>query len=124
MHELAITGEITGIIAAEARSHNAAKVLSATLHLGALTGFSPEVIGYYYDLIKKEDPLIADSILSVILDPATLTCKECGAVTQVNDFALQCPACGCLTTSLEGGDSLLVTTIDVEDHHEGNNDHP
>lgn len=124
MHELAITQEIVGIIRTEAERGGAARVRSANLVLGALTGYSAEVIGYYYDLLKADEPLLADSVLTVEPEPAILTCNQCGTVSKVTDFSLHCPACNSFSSRLEGGDAVVVSTLEVEDAHDRNQSDP
>lgn len=125
MHEVGVTEEIVRIIISEAESHGAGKVVSAELSVGALTGFYPDVILYYFDMMKQEHPLIAEAVLEARSVPGKLTCFDCHHVSEITDYLLTCPLCDSLNTDLEGGQDVLVTTLEIEEReYEGDKNSP
>ena len=112
------------MIKSEAQKNGTQIVLKAKLQVGALTGFSAEVIRYYYEILKDEEPILRNSVLEAEQVPAILTCQSCHAVTTLTDYLLNCPACDSLDTVLEGGQDLYLESLEVEDAHEGNKNNP
>ena len=118
MHELAITEEIVSIVSDEAKKAGAKRVSRVKVHVGVRTGFHPEIIQHYYEILKAGNELLEGSTLEASEIPTTLTCKDCKNVTTQNDFVLICPACGSTNTVAEGGKDVTIQSLEIEDGHE------
>jgi hydrogenase nickel incorporation protein HypA/HybF len=115
MHELQITAELIDIIKEHATKAGARSVRTVKLKVGALTGFFPIPIVHYYDLLKKDEPLLASSVLDAEVVPGTVTCNRCGAHSTCDDFITLCQACGSADTQRTGGDAVLIQSLEIDD---------
>lgn len=123
MHELGITEEIVRIILSETEQRSLFHVRSVTMTIGALTGYSPEAISYYYDILKRCHDCLRDSRLRIDVLPTRLTCNSCGAVHHLTDFIVRCPICDSVQTVRHGGNEVMITSIDTEEKNDNHTGH-
>lgn len=115
MHELAVTESILRIALDQASRHGAQRVTAIHLVVGELTGYVPDSIQFYFDVLSQETPA-AGAVLAVQRIPARVGCAACRA-----EFAPEagqlwlCPACGGLGGEVLSGQELLVESIDVDE---------
>lgn len=118
MHELAITEAIVRIILQEVEKAHGSKVKRARIRVGALTGYDTTAIQFYYDILKKDNPVLAHSVLDAEKVFAKLICRDCRKTTMVDDYTIVCPECGSFNTDEENGKEIFVESIDVEENDE------
>lgn len=46
---------------------------------------------------------------------AVCVCAGCGVRTELEELFLQCPACGSPEIAVDGGQEMLLETIDIEE---------
>ncbi len=112
MHELGIATEIVAAAVSEAERHGAARVTAVTVRVGVLRGIVADSLRMYFDLAVK-GTLAEGAALEIEDDPVLVACGECGE-TPASGLTLSCPACGREGVTVKGGDSLRLTSIDIE----------
>ncbi|HET9656508.1 MAG TPA: hydrogenase maturation nickel metallochaperone HypA [Kineosporiaceae bacterium] len=114
MHELSICDSI----AKAAVRHAAGRpVLSVSLRVGALRQVVPETLAFCWPLAATH-PLLAGSQLEIEAVPAAVECRECGARTELDRFAISCPACDG-PVDVVSGEELLMVSLEVADPEPG-----
>lgn len=110
MHELSICGSIADIVIRRAGERPV-----ATIHLrvGRLRQVVPQTLTYCWDLISADTEL-AGSVLDIESVPATITCRDCGHLTEIGELPLfMCSACSGVQVSVVSGEEFLVTALDL-----------
>jgi hydrogenase nickel incorporation protein HypA/HybF len=115
MHELPITQEIVFLVKEEANHVNATQVENVKVEVGALTGYEPESIKFYYEIFSEDEPILVGSNLEIEICPAQMTCKSCGNQSERMGFTLQCPNCESTQVELVGGKDVLLKGITIKD---------
>jgi hydrogenase nickel incorporation protein HypA/HybF len=110
MHELSITRNIVAIAADAARGR---KVLGVTLAIGKRSGVLADAVAFCFDTVV-EGTALEGAKLHIIESEARATCQECGTAFAVADLVAIC-ACGSRSVQCEGGDELLVKSIEIEE---------
>ena len=93
MHELSVTKSLIDIIDSECRENRITpkKIIA---ELGTLTSFKPDPIIFYYDILKKENSLLRDSILVIESVQGKIKCNECKKESMLEDnIMIFCPKC-------------------------------
>lgn len=111
MHELSVGSAIvdTAVRAAEGR-----KVTSVQVRLGQLRQVVPKSLTFYFELISRET-VVEGARLDWEIVPANLLCRDCDHEWQVDVPNFRCPNCDSADVSVESGEELEVTTIEVEE---------
>jgi hydrogenase nickel incorporation protein HypA/HybF len=110
VHELSICEAI----ATAAVGHAAGRpVLSVSLRVGALRQVVPETLSFCWPLAATH-PLLADSRLEIEAVPAAVECRECGTRTELDRFAISCPACEG-PVDVVSGEELFLVSLEVAD---------
>lgn len=114
MHELSIAQSILDTVLAERESRGLEVVDSVTVRVGALSGVFPDALEFCFEAIRLETPL-ANTRLVIDPVPITVRCRDCAAVTKVEDFLFVCPVCDSVHVNVESGYELEVTSLEVPD---------
>lgn len=114
MHELAVTENILQIALREAAQHGAQRITAINLVVGELTGYVPDSIQFYFDLLSC-DTASAGATLHVRRVPTRVRCRSCrGEYVPELGSLWRCPACGAPGGDVVSGRELLVESIEVE----------
>ena len=108
MHELAVT---ESVVAEVTRRLGAARVTRVVLEVGRLSGVASEAIRFCFDLCAEGTPLEGAS-LEILEPPGRARCRACGHGFDVQDPLAIC-RCGSADLELEGGQALLVRSVEV-----------
>lgn len=111
MHELPITESIIKIVSEEADKNNAEKILAINLVVGELTGFLPESIQFYFDIVSKgtkceEAKLIIENV------PVKKICLICKSENDINTEI--CNVCQGKRFKFSGGKEFFIESIEIE----------
>jgi hydrogenase nickel incorporation protein HypA/HybF len=111
MHELSIADAVVTIASRHAAGR---KVTRVDLKVGHLRQVVPDSLTFAFELVSAGTELEGAEL--VIEDvPANVTCRSCGAETQLEAFPAHCAECGALDVEVSGGDELLVEALELED---------
>jgi len=115
MHELSIVEALIEQVEKEVeRSGHRGRVTGLDVSIGRLSGVNPDSFRFALEMLAPGTLLEAAEIR--IAEPrATCRCPSCGAATEVDELAAQCPACGSGDVLLEGGRELWLQSIELED---------
>ncbi len=113
MHELSITQSILEIVHRHATDAGALRVTQIRLVVGGLTGFVPDSIQFYFDLLSP-GTLAEGAELVIERRPGQIRCRACGLIYEPPDGQLWvCPACHGLGGEVLAGKELYVDSIEV-----------
>ena len=109
MHELSVTQSIVEACSERAEG---VRVLRVTVEVGALSCVMPDALRSCYE-IAAQATCLEGSELEIIRIPARSHCRDCGVEVDVYDLLSGCP-CGSLNlTRPEGGDRLLIRSMEI-----------
>ncbi len=112
MHEYGITESLLRIVEDRAREAGVTKVATIRIVVGALTGFVPDCIQFYYETMSK-DTIAEGASLEFEELPVKLRCRACSQVFVPTDREWICPACGSSEIDIEGGRELYIKEMEV-----------
>lgn len=112
MHELGIATEILDIALAEARKHGACRIAAVNLRVGVLRGVVPEHLLFLFGHVAK-GTIAGDARLEIEEESIRVECEACGP-SEAREFTLECPVCKKPCVRVDGGDSLRITSIDID----------
>ncbi|GAA1513645.1 hydrogenase maturation nickel metallochaperone HypA [Sphaerisporangium rubeum] len=109
MHEFGIA---ESILAAVEKRADGRRVCRARVQVGALLRVAEPSIGDAFALVS-EGTVAEGARLDLVTLPVRVTCAECGAATLSADPHTVCPACGSADVDTEGGDDLVLESIQL-----------
>ncbi len=112
MHEYGITESLLRIVEDRAREAGVTRVLTIRIVVGALTGFAPDCIEFYYEAMSKNS-IAEGAALEFEERPVMLRCRACADVFEPGDRVWACPSCGSSEVNIEGGRELYIKEMEV-----------
>ena len=119
MHELSIACNLVETADAAARQHDAVRVRSVHLRLGALAGVVEDALRFSFPLAAA-GTLVEGATL--VIDPVAVLafCEACAAPqTLAAPYLFCCPVCGQPMHRLSQGRELQIESIEIEEREEG-----
>jgi hydrogenase nickel incorporation protein HypA/HybF len=113
MHELGITKSIVNIVMDKAKTAQASKVTQINLVVGELSGFVPECIQFYFDILSKET-IAQEAKLIFTQVPVELQCRNCSTTFHPQDTSWSCPKCHSQSVEIVEGRELYIESMEVE----------
>lgn len=115
MHEISLVQGMLRQLADLAEQNNMTKVLKVTMKIGPLSGVVEDSFKFGFEILSKEDELVRGAELIIETTPVTYRCTECDNVEQSTGTKPDCCAkCGELFLLPEGGDELVLQTVEME----------
>ncbi len=115
MHELSIVQALIEQVEREVRrAGQPGRVVKLGLTIGRFSGVCPESLRFAFDLLVPETPL-AGAAVEIAEPGAVCACRACGRRTEIAELVFQCPECQSDDVAIEGGQDLVLQTIEVED---------
>lgn len=110
MHELSICASIAEIVD---RCASGRVVRTIHLRIGRLRQVVPETLSYCWSIVSAGSSLDG-SLLDVEDVPVRITCRSCGASTELDDLPLfLCAQCRGVDVSVVSGEEFLITALDL-----------
>jgi len=113
MHELGVSENIVNIALAKASEARASKITQINLVVGELSGFVPDCIQFYFDVLSK-DTIAQGAVLHFESVPAQLRCRICSTIFQPQDTLWSCPECRDQSVEISQGRELYIESVEVE----------
>lgn len=113
MHEVSITRSIVEIAERTAREQGAARVISVTVAIGALSGVVPEAVEFCFEACTKET-LLEGTRLVIDRIPGRGKCRQCGAEISLDPYTFACPACSGYDLERLQGEELKMIEMEVD----------
>lgn len=111
LHELSIAESVVRIAGQQADGRRVTKV---HMKVGYLRQVVPSALAFSFGLVAEGTP-VEGAELEMEEIPVTGACRECGAESQIQDFPMQCRACGDFDLQILGGEELLVESLELEE---------
>jgi hydrogenase nickel incorporation protein HypA/HybF len=113
MHELPITQSILEIADRHLAAAGARRITRIWLVVGDLTGFVPDSIQFYFDILSQGTPA-EGARLVIERRPGQIRCRSCCQVYEPVDGQIWiCPTCGTLGGEVLAGKEMYVESIEV-----------
>ncbi len=113
MHELSIAQSIIQQIEDVARNEKAARVVTISLAIGALSGVERESLEFVFPM-AAEGTMAEGAALVIENVPARLKCHACQAKSDARMPLLTCGKCGSSDVDVSGGRDLVIKSIELE----------
>jgi hydrogenase nickel incorporation protein HypA/HybF len=115
MHELALVESLIEQVGNEvAQSGHRGRVLGLELIVGRMSGANADSIRFAFELLAP-GTLVEKAELRVVEPKAVCCCDDCGHLHEIDELAAACPQCGGEQISFQGGQDLLLQSIELED---------
>lgn len=113
MHEFGITESLLKIVEDKAAEAGVEKVLKVRIVVGPLTGFVPDSISFYYEMLSK-GTVGEDAELEFEDSPIRLRCRSCQGEFLPQTREWVCPTCGSTGVAIAGGRELYIKDMEVQ----------
>jgi hydrogenase nickel incorporation protein HypA/HybF len=115
MHELSIVEALFEQVEKEVvNSGHEGRIVRLDLIVGRLSGANADSIRFAFELLSPETPL-ARAELRISEPRAVCYCEDCSARREIDELVAVCPECGSGRISFQGGQDLLLESIELED---------
>jgi hydrogenase nickel incorporation protein HypA/HybF len=112
MHEYGITESLLRIVEDKAKEAGATRVSVIRVVVGALTGFVPDSIEFYFATMSKNTVAVG-ATLEFEEMPVRLRCRVCGEAFEPETREWTCLKCGSPEIDIEGGRELYIKEMEV-----------
>ena len=113
MHEMSIAQSILDIVDEYMTNENGRKLLEVAVEVGELTAVVPDSLIFCYESLVDSSPY-RDSKIRINVIPLTGTCPDCSKSFKIEKFEFLCPTCQSSNISVDGGQELRITHLEVE----------
>lgn len=115
MHELAVTNNLIQLVLTECQTRKITQPKKIIVDLGGFSSYSKDSVLFYYDILKKEHPLIKTTKLIVNELPGKIRCNTCKKDSTITDASMMCcPHCHGIDITIEGGKEFILKEIEAE----------
>ena len=115
VHELSIVEALIEQVEEQVRQCGQdGRVTGLELAIGRLAGVNVESIRFAFQMLAP-GTLLERAEMRISQPEALCCCRSCGARTPIDDLVAECPACGGADFTIEGGQQLLLETIELEE---------
>jgi hydrogenase nickel incorporation protein HypA/HybF len=115
MHELSIVDALIEQVRSEVdRSGHSGRVTRLELAIGRLSGVNADSVRFAFQMLSP-GTLLESAALGITEPRAVSRCADCGDRVEIDELAARCPNCGSCNVVIEGGQELLLQTIELED---------
>jgi hydrogenase nickel incorporation protein HypA/HybF len=112
MHEYGITESLLRIVEDSAKEAGATRVTVIRVVVGALTGFVPDSIQFYFETMSK-NTVAEGATLEFEGMPVRLRCRTCSEIFEPETREWACLKCGSAEIDIEGGRELYIKEMEV-----------
>ena len=113
MHEMSIAQSILDIVDEYMSNENGGRLLEVVVEIGELTAVVPDSLAFCYEALVEDSPY-RDSKIRINVIPLSGTCSDCGKSFKIEKFEFLCPVCQSSGISVEGGQELRISHLEVE----------
>jgi len=113
MHEMSIAQSILDIVGEYMTKEDGGRLLEVAVEVGELTAVVPDSLTFCYEALVENSPY-ENSKIRINVIPLTGTCSKCNNSFKIEKFEFLCPTCQSSNISVEGGEELRITHLEVE----------
>ena len=110
---MSIAQSILDIVDDYMTKENGGKLVEVAIEVGELTAVVPDSLTFCYEALVDNSPY-QDSKIKINIIPLTGNCSDCGKLFKIEKFEFLCPTCQSSDISVEGGQELRITHLEVE----------
>jgi hydrogenase nickel incorporation protein HypA/HybF len=115
MHELSIVEALIEQVDQEVRrSGHQGRITSLQLVIGRLSGVNADSVRFAFEMLAP-GTAVAEAALNITEPAARSHCRACGQIAEIDEISAQCPKCGSLELAIEGGQELILESIELEE---------
>lgn len=119
MHELPVTQGILDVATAAAQENGGGRIVAIDLVIGELASIVDDSVQFYFDILSK-GTLAEGAQLRFQRRPAQARCEQCEhAFAARPPLPAQCPRCGGVRLTVEGGREFFVESLEIDDQDSG-----
>src|SRR4030042_2641323 len=107
MHEFSVTQSLVDLCKQEAEKNSMISIKRINIKLGKFTGFSPDSIRFYFEILKP-DSRLQDAQLNFKEIPIVIKCDNCKKKITIEEPLMICPECGHSDIELISGREFFV----------------
>jgi hydrogenase nickel incorporation protein HypA/HybF len=93
------------------------RIVGLDLVIGRLSGVHIDSIRFAFELLSP-GTLLDGAELRIQERHAVLACRDCSACHEIEQIRFDCPACGSSHVVLQGGQELLLQSIELAEEEE------
>lgn len=112
MHEYPFVRSVIETVSASAVENRAVRVKAIRLVVGDGSGYVPESIQMYFDMLSKGTVCEGAEIIVRRVKPV-MRCESCGREFEREPFSFDCPVCGGLGSPTETGKELYIDEMEI-----------
>ncbi|MEM4259960.1 MAG: hydrogenase maturation nickel metallochaperone HypA [Candidatus Woesearchaeota archaeon] len=114
MHELEITKELIKNLSKQCETRGIKDPKTVVTRLGKLTTYARDSIIFYFDMLKKENELLANTKLVVEHENGKIRCNTCKKESYVQQpYLIECPYCYSDNVSIIEGRSFIIKSLEA-----------
>ena len=113
MHELSIAMNIADLAVDRARQAGASRIMAIELDIGTLAGVELSALDHAMKIAFR-DSLLENAEIKLNRIEARCECRDCGHDFALEEFSLQCPACGKNRSCISRGMEMQLSSILIE----------
>jgi hydrogenase nickel incorporation protein HypA/HybF len=115
VHEVSIVESLIVQVEQEvAASGHTGRVTRLDLVVGRLSGVYAGAIRFAFELLSP-GTVVESAELRIAEPKARCRCDVCGACAEIDELVARCPECGNSHVAIDGGQELLLETIELEE---------
>jgi hydrogenase nickel insertion protein HypA len=115
MHEMSLVLGLLQQLHDIATQHNTSRVLKVTMVIGPLSGVVVDSFKFGFDILTKEDALVKDAVLEIIIPKVCYRCSNCQNLQKTaGERPPQCAGCGDTLLIAEEGNDLILQQVEME----------
>ena len=115
VHEVSIVEALIAEVESQAAAaDHAGRVTRLEVEIGRLSGINVDSIRFAFELLAPGTRL-EGAELRIDEPKAVCVCRRCGGRSIIDELVFDCPACGSVEVTLEGGDQMLLRSIELEE---------
>ena len=116
MHEMSIVQSLIEQVEQEVtHAGTPGRVTAVDLVIGRLSGVHTDSIRFAFELLSS-GTVIEGAALRIDEPAAHVHCQACRADHPVQELTMQCPQCGSDNISIQGGQELLLQSIELDEN--------
>ncbi|HIY43497.1 MAG TPA: hydrogenase maturation nickel metallochaperone HypA [Candidatus Helicobacter avistercoris] len=113
MHEYSVVQSFIELCGDYVRENECQRVLEAKVKVGILSGIE---LGLFQRALEtfKVGSVLEDAKIEYVVQPLVLECKECGAVSEVDQHLVQCQKCQSSEVKILDGEEMTLLHLEME----------
>jgi hydrogenase nickel insertion protein HypA len=114
MHEVHLVRAILETVEKQAAAQKAKSVKLVHIRFNPLTSHSGDHVQFSFDIVKREMPLLKDTVLKLTEVEPLLLCPHCGHKFLGHQLPEMCPRCGSVEGKAVNSTDMVLESFEIE----------